>query len=109
MGKKIVSNSWLIYFPVALFALDWLLLFIATKLDGQFNNGNFFDNIHAWRWGVLGLPLAIAGIVYGLIGAKRAKGLTKIVPLVGLILCILLSYWLYWSIVNANHANYWGV
>jgi hypothetical protein len=96
------------YFSIMLFVIDWLVLFIASKLDDQLNHGNFFNNMHVWRWGVLGLPLALLGIVVGGMGVIRAKGLRKVIPLIGLILCLITVCYLFWVIANTNNAKYWG-
>ena len=112
--SKIIQQSFLfntrrlIYYPIILFVLDCLLLFIATELDDHLNHGNFFGPWNLWRWGVLGLPLAISGVVLGLLGANKAKGMKKIVPLVGLILCLILMCYLFLAIANTN-SNVYGM
>jgi len=103
-SKTVATYSSLIFFIV-----DVLILVIASDIDNHFNHGNFFDDMYAWRLGVLGIPLVLCGIGAAIFGIKKTNKLMKIVPLVSLVLCLLLAYGMYYEFVVANTPSLWGV
>jgi hypothetical protein len=91
------------------FIVDVFILVVASFIDNHLNHGNFFDNMHAWRLGVLGMPLALCGIGTAIFGLKKCKKIMKFLPLVGLVLCMVLTYSMYYEFVIANSPTLWGV
>ncbi len=90
------------------FACDVLILLTVTSIDNHFNHGNFFDGQDAWRLGVLGMPLALLGIGLAIMGMTKAKKFMKVIALLGLILCLLLTIAVSYEFVIANNPSLWG-
>jgi hypothetical protein len=103
------SKTLVIYSSPLIFVVDVLILVIASFIDNHFNHGNFFNAMYAWRLGLLGMPLALCGIGAAIFGIKKANKFKKVVPLVSLVLCLLLTFSMYYEFVIANSPNLWGV
>ena len=95
------------YGSLALGAVDIFILTAAVYGAKPFDHGEFFSNANAWRFGALGAPLAFVGIIVSLPAVKNARGFTKLAPLAGLILCLLLAFNACYEFVLANTPGMW--